>query len=104
MAATLVLCIIYTNPRTTAHAQTHPTGPAAAAPATAVPTLTAEQKKDIQLAMQQVRIGELELDRARMMLAQVLQSLQRDGFDLDLNTGTYVKRAEKKEPPKSGGD
>lgn len=57
------------------------------------PVLSLEQKQAVQIAAQQVEISQLRL-------AQLIQSLQKEGYDLDLQTMTYV---EKKKAAKTGG-
>ncbi len=57
------------------------------------PTLTTEQKQAIQIKAQEMTIAQLQFDKARGELAALVQSLQKDGYDLDLQTMTYVKKA-----------
>jgi hypothetical protein len=57
------------------------------------PALTTEQKQAIQIKAQEMTIAQLQFDKARGELAALVQSLQKDGYDLDLQTMTYVKKA-----------
>jgi hypothetical protein len=57
-----------------------------------VPTLTTEQQKDIKIKVQEMTIAQLQFDKARGELTSLLQSLQKDGYDLDLQTMTYVAK------------
>jgi len=95
-----------------AFAQT-PAAPAATAiakdsPAPAAPALTDVQKLTVQNLAQQIEIAQLraqqaqrDFDQAREQLGKLLQSLQVDGYDLDLRALTYSKKPEpKKEPEK----
>lgn len=71
---------------------------------TLVPALNTEQKQALQIQAQRIEIAQLkaqaaqaEFDKARTEIATLVQSLQRDGFDLDLQTLTYTpKKSEKK--------
>ncbi len=70
------------------------------------PTLTVEQKQAIQILAQRIELAQLraqaaqtEFDKARGELAAVLKSLQKDGFDLDLQSMAYVKKPDQPTPP-----
>lgn len=72
---------------------------AALAQSPSSPALTVEQKQAIQILAQRIELAQLraqaaqsEFDRARGELASMLQSLQKDGFDLNLQTMEYVKK------------
>jgi len=79
-------------------------GPSVAAAEKAAPTLTTEQKQAIQIQAQRIEIAQLraqaaqaEFDKARTEIAALVQSLQKEGFDLDLQTLSYTpKKAEPK--------
>lgn len=69
------------------------------------PALTVEQKQAIQILAQRIELAQLraqaaqsDFDKARGELAGLLQSLHKDGFDLNLQTMEYTK---KPEPPKA---
>jgi hypothetical protein len=71
------------------------------------PTLSVEQKQGITILAQRIELAQLraqaaqaEFDKARGELSTLLQSLKKDGFDLDLQTMQYVK---KPDPPKADG-
>jgi hypothetical protein len=68
-----------------------------------IPTLTTEQKLQIQNVAQKMQIAQLQsqaaqrdFDAARVELQTLLKSLEKDGYTLDLQTLTYTK----KEPSK----
>jgi hypothetical protein len=63
-----------------------------------VPTLTTEQQKDIKIKVQEMTIAQLQFDKSRTELAALLQSLQKDGYDIDLHDvdhAAYVKKTAK---------
>jgi hypothetical protein len=68
-----------------------------------VPTLSVEQQQAVQILVQRIELATLraqaaqaDFDKARTELAALLKALQRDGYDLDLQTFAYVK---KPDPP-----
>lgn len=72
----------------------------AAKPAPA-PALTVEQKQAIQILAQRIELSQLraqaaqaEFEKAGAELGKLLQSLQKDGFELNLQTLEYVKKTE----------
>lgn len=90
-----------------AYAQTKDAGPTVNTPS---PTLTVEQKQAVQILVQRIELAQLraqaaqaEFERARAEVSALLTSLQKDGYDLDLQTLTYVKKpapTAPKGPPK----
>jgi curli biogenesis system outer membrane secretion channel CsgG len=60
------------------------------------PTLTVEQKQSIQIKAQEMTIAQLQFDKAKAELTALLASLQKDGYDLDLQSMSYVKKKEPK--------
>lgn len=96
-----------------AAAQEKPVAAAAEPKPAAAPALTLEQKQAVQILAQRIELAQLraqaaqtEFEKARAEVAQLVQSLQKDGYDLDLQTMTYtkklapVKTPEKKDDPK----
>jgi hypothetical protein len=68
------------------------------------PALTIEQRQAIQILAQRIELAQLraqaaqmDFEKARGELSSLLQTLNRDGYDLDLQSMQYVK---KPEPPK----
>lgn len=68
------------------------------------PVLTVEQKQSIQILVQRIELAQLraqaaqvEFEKARAETTQLVQSLQKEGYDLDLQTLTYTKKVPKKE-------
>lgn len=59
---------------------------------TAEPTLTDEQKLQLENRVQKMQIAELKLDAARNELITYLKTLDKPGYDLNLQTMTYSKR------------
>jgi folylpolyglutamate synthase/dihydropteroate synthase len=62
----------------------------------AAPALTTEQKQALQILSQRLELAQLhaqaaqrDFDDARKEIATLVQSLQRDGYELDLNTLGY---------------
>jgi len=67
------------------------------------PALTTEQRQAITILAQRLELAQLraqaaqtDFDKARGELSTLVKSLQKDGFDLDLQTLQYVKKAEPK--------
>lgn len=63
------------------------------------PTLTSEQKTTIENivlridnAQLRAQVAQGEFDRARAELTTTVQALQKDGYDLDLQSLRYVKK------------
>jgi len=63
------------------------------------PILTVEQKQSIQLLALQIENAQLrahaaqtDFDRSRGDMSALLKSLQRDGFNLDLQSLAYVAK------------
>ncbi len=56
--------------------------------------LTVEQRQAIQIKAQEMTIAQLQYEKARAELTALMQSLQKDGFDLNLQTGEYTKKPE----------
>lgn len=76
-------------------------------PKPTAPVLTTEQKQAVVILSQRIELAQLraqaaqvEFEKARAEIAQLVQSLQVPGFDLDLQAMTYTK---KPEPPKAPG-
>lgn len=53
------------------------------------PTLTQDQKQAIQIHL-------LQMENARLRFTSYLQTLQKEGYDLNLDTLEYVKKEVKK--------
>ena len=71
------------------------------------PVLSVEQRQAVTILAQSMEIAQLraqqaqrDFDQAREQLGKLLQSLEREGFALDLQTMTYVKKPEAGKPPK----
>ncbi len=58
--------------------------------------LTVEQRQAIQIKAQEMTIAQLQYEKSRAELTALMQSLQKDGFDLNLQTGEYTKKPETK--------
>lgn len=54
----------------------------------------------LELAQTQIRVAQLEYERTAQALTALLQSLQKPGYDLNLQTMEYTRKPEKTEPPK----
>ncbi len=71
---------------------------------TAPPTLSEIEKlkidnlaKRLEIAQLKAQNAQADFDKARTEITALVQSLQKDGYDLDLQTFTYTpKKAEKK--------
>lgn len=81
-----------------------------AKPATA-PTLTVEERQAIQILAQRIELAQLraqaaqsDFDKARGELTGLLQSLHKDGFDLNLQTMEYTKKPEPQKAPEKKKD
>lgn len=67
------------------------------------PTLTVEQKQAIKIlglgienAQLRAQAAQRDFDQSRTELTALLQSLDREGYLIDLGTMAYVKRSETK--------
>lgn len=74
---------------------------------TPAPALTDTQKLQLQTVAQRIeiaqlkaRIAEQEFTAARGELARMVESLQVEGYTLDLQTLTYAKKLDAKDAPK----
>lgn len=75
------------------------------------PMLAVEQKQAIQILAQQIELAQLraqvaqnDFNKASRELATLLQSLQKDGFDLNLQTMEYTKKPEPTKAPEKKKD
>ena len=57
-----------------------------------VPVLTEVERLQLQNKFQQMQIAELELQRARSELLVLVKSLEKEGYDINLQTLTYIKK------------
>lgn len=64
-----------------------------------VPVLPNDQKLELQVLFQQVRIAELEMQQARDAFTKLFLQRQRDGYDLQLGSWVYVKKPDPKKEP-----
>lgn len=65
----------------------------------AAPSLTDVQKlqlqnlaQSIELAQLRAQVAQAEFDKARLAIGELVKTLQKDGYDLDLQTLTYVPK------------
>jgi hypothetical protein len=106
------LAILILWPPIHARAQSTPVQPAEAT----TPTLTEVERLRIQVALQRFQIAQLRLEgvqreweEARQALLARLKEVEREGYELDLETLTYrpkpkppESKSEKRDPPKEG--
>ena len=58
------------------------------------PALTTEQKQTITIKLQEMQIAQLQFDKARTELGALVQTLQKDGYTLNLQTLEYAKKTD----------
>jgi hypothetical protein len=82
-------------------------GQAAQPPTATTPTLTEVERLRIQVALQRLQIAQLRLEgvqreweEARQALLARLKEVEREGYELDLETLTYRSKPKPPEPEK----
>lgn len=58
------------------------------------PALAELSKAQLQLLLKDIEIAQLKFDSAKSQFLQLVQSLQRQGYELDLQSFRYVKKAD----------
>ena len=104
LIALAAICWLVT---TTMMAQVPPAATPTPVVQTSAPTVSDLDKQKVQTLALRIENAQLkaqaaqrDFDQARSDLAALVQSLQREGFTLDLQTLTYTKKPEPKAPEK----